>query len=586
VSIHLNLKTLLTHYLHQEYDQLSNELIKILEHFEVHTYTQLTLELRQVINWFVETFLYVLSQPDYILSDRHIVRLIQLNPVISNLVAISDFKTTDLHLGLLKSRPNNFAKILILYSARNTLRFNYQQFFDTNPHFACLWYSNFVETYRTGLANPIIYQNLKAHLAYEDNRLTDFYRINSLYFGSTYIDASQDQRIKHYINQVIKNSAVSRSTPIRNQPNPKKLAVITAKWFPGHSVHRTLSQFVASLHNDYELTLVHLGDTREDLDTSGFHTVTSVRVSHGILNLESIQDNDFMVAFYPDIGMTDESIFLANLRLAPIQICGTGHPVSTFGSEIDVFVSGQDVEKANAAEHNYSEKLMLLPGFGLIHRQPEVQMQNVQKTRPEIIINCSWYSHKINYPMLQCLKTIIDSVERDIIFRFFPGHTAIAHNGFIPLVHDLEAILGKQRIEVVPPQSYDRYLMLMAEGDFSIDAYPFGGSNVIVDSLYLRKPTVTLKGDRWYNRIGSQMLHVVGLDELVAMSVAEYAWIVLKLIHYDDYRLSLQAQLQQVDLNQTIFATDSQPYFKAAIDWLVQNYQSTLVTAQEPILIH
>ena len=45
-----------------------------------------------------------------------------------------------------------------------------------------------------------------------------------------------------------------------------------------------------------------------------------------------IVDEQFDIIFYPDLGMKMESIWLANKRLAPIQIASYGHPVSSYGA--------------------------------------------------------------------------------------------------------------------------------------------------------------------------------------------------------------------------------------------------------------
>jgi predicted O-linked N-acetylglucosamine transferase (SPINDLY family) len=71
-------------------------------------------------------------------------------------------------------------------------------------------------------------------------------------------------------------------------------------------------------------------------------------------------------------------------------------------------------------------------------------------------------------------------------------------------------------------------MALMEEGDICIDASHFGGSNTMADSLYLRKPTVAFEGNKWYNRIGSQMLRVVGLEELIAKNAEQYIQLNLK----------------------------------------------------------
>jgi predicted O-linked N-acetylglucosamine transferase (SPINDLY family) len=499
---------------------------------------------------------------------------------------MSSFKTTDAYLDILREQPRNFAKILTLYSARNTVKFEYKALFDANPQLACFWYSCFSEIYRSGLVNKQAYQNLREHLTYSDDRLTDFYNINDVYFGATYIDGDRDREIKQKINRSIRKSPFCTTAQIKNTPNPKKVAVITSLWFSQHSVYRTLSEFVESLKDDYELTLVHLGGIITQLDIGSFKGIRSIYIQDNSLNIDSIRENDFMVVYYLDIGMSPESILLSNLRLAPIQLCGTGHPVSTFGSEIDYFISSADVEIPESAEENYSERLVLLPGFGAIHNKPTYQIRNIDKNRPKFIINCSWFSQKINYPLVCHLKEILKESKKDIIFRFFSGSALIRKNDFIPFARDLESLLGKAHVDLVPAKPYDEYMALMEEGDICIESYHFGGSNTVADSLYLRKPTVTFEGNKWYNRIGSQMLRVVGLEELIAKSAEEYIRLTLKLIHDDKYRLSIQKKLKQADLSGTIFSSASKNSFKKAIGFLIENHEQLKhENARKPIRI-
>ena len=50
--------------------------------------------------------------------------------------------------------------------------------------------------------------------------------------------------------------------------------------------------------------------------------------------------------------MSLHSIALANMRIAPIQITSPGHSVSTWGADIDYFISGADVEVAPRIRNN------------------------------------------------------------------------------------------------------------------------------------------------------------------------------------------------------------------------------------------
>ncbi|MEC4893005.1 MAG: hypothetical protein SAL07_06365 [Oscillatoria sp. PMC 1051.18] len=569
----INPQKLFDLYFRQEYDRLSEQFLQVLSYFERHTHFELLPDTLYFVNIFTKNFLYLFTQPDYILSDRHVPRFIQLNLTISNLVAISSLKNTDFYLEILRNQPRNFAKILTLYSARNQVKFDRKTLFDANSKLACLWYSVYCDIYRSGLVNPIVYQNIKQHLSYEDERLTEFHHVEDVYFGATYIDSNIDRKIKQKINQAIQNNPLFSQLEIRNHPQPKKLAVITALWFSQHSVYRTLAGYIESLQDDYEITLIHLGDTKNYLDIGSFQGIRYINIQNNSLNLDAIRDNNFTVAYYPDIGMSAESIFLSNLRIAPIQISGTGHPVSTFGSKIDYFLSGADVEITEKAAENYSERLVLIPGFGAIHKQPNYQIKNPENTSLKFIINCSWFAQKVNYPLLRCLQEIATKSEKEILFRFFSGVALLRKNDFLPFQQNVEAMLGKERVEVVTPKPYQEYMSLMEEGKICIEAYHFGGSNTVADSLYLRKPTVTWSGKKWYNRIGAQMLRTVGLEELIANSKKEYIYLILKLIHDDRYRVQIQEKLQQVDLSSTVFSSENKPYFKKAINFLVANHQ-------------
>ncbi len=570
----INEKALLEKYFSQEYDQISEFFISVLEHFEQVLYLELSPELERTLNIFLKHFLYIITQQDYIIGDRYITRFIQLNPTISNLVAVSSFRTTDPYLKILENQANNFIKLLALYSARNTHKFDRTLLFAAESNLASLWYSAYAGIYRCALVNSNARQNLRDHLAHADENHKTWHNINELYFGATYIDHDLDRHVKQRINQSIQARFVSEGVHCQNTPVPRKIAIATSMWFPNHSVYRTLFGLVDSLRSEYDLTLIHLGTIRNDLDISLFNRAKYVYFEQGSLNISSVLNNDFQMIYYPDVGMSTESILLANLRLALIQTCGTGHPVSTFGSQIDYYFSGEEVEIPDGAEHHYSERLVLLPGLGAIHNVPLYQRKYVQKQREEILINCPWYAQKVNYEHVELLKEILRQSSKKIIFRFFSGGALNRSNEFLPFVQDLKSVLGSDSVEVFPAKPYVEYMELMEEGDFSLDSYHFGGSNVVSDSLHLHKPIISWEGDRWYNRIGPRTLMRAGLTELVVRDAKEYVQLALKLIHDDQYRHSLQTRLAKNDTRDKIYGPQEKRYFKAAIDYLCAHHES------------
>src|SRR5690348_8893822 len=111
-------------YLRGDYDFFSERSLAVLNHFQGTTYYTLNASLLNYINRFVHTFLFIFTQPDFRVSDRHIHPFVHLNRTISNLVAISSAKTTDSYLDFLRDQHANFVKILTLYSARNSVKFD------------------------------------------------------------------------------------------------------------------------------------------------------------------------------------------------------------------------------------------------------------------------------------------------------------------------------------------------------------------------------------------------------------------------------------------------------------------------------
>jgi hypothetical protein len=584
-DLQFNSTELLQFYFTQNYDLLSEKLIKIIEHFEQVTYVSLTAESRYFVNAFVKNFLYIFTQADYVLSDRYVTKFIQLNLTISNLVAISDFKNTDPYLEILKLQPQNYAKLLTLCSARNNFPIDRRAFFETSPELASLWYSHYLEIYRAGLVNKTVYQNLREHLIYDEDRLTDFYKIDDLYFGATYIDGDNDRLLKSKINKSIQNSHLIKNIVVSNQANPKKVAIISGFWFPQHSVYRILSECVAALKDSYELTLIHLGDRNLDIDTQYFREVKYLQFQNGKFDISSLYNNDFAVIYYPDIGMLPESILLSNIRIAPIQICGLGHPVSTFGSAIDYFISGNDAEINRNPEANYGERLVLLNGLGAVNNRPNYPQpsnifvnensdrHNFLKNKSQFIINCPWYAQKVNYPLLVLLKKIAQSSNTSVLFRFFSGGALVRKNDFIPFAKDVEQALGSEHVYVYPYMPYSEYMAIMQEGDICLDSYHFGGFNVIVDGLYLQKPSVLFEGKRWYSRAGAKLMKKLGLEELVAKSPTEYTQLTLKLINNPDFYQAMQDKVRQIDLEKIAFRSTNGQYFKKAIDYLIQNHE-------------
>jgi len=566
-------------------DEAAERFLAVLDHLRTVTYYRLDAAHQRALDVFVESFLHAMTRPDFRLSDAHALRLIDMNAVIANTVAMSGFGTTDPYVRILLGQQGNFTRLLALANARTTVPLDRHALFATSPSVATRWYYNYLEGYRTGCASDATLANLRAHIRHEDDRLEG---INAFahhgYFGATYIDHEHDYLVKQRINRLVAATPPCRR-PIACTPKPGRIAVFTSMWFPRQSVYRSQQPFLAALAEHHELVLVHLGPDRTDLDTRLFAEVRRYDAGRDLGDLSAFAPNDFALAYFPDIGMSLESIFLANMRIAPIHVANYGHPVSSFGATIDYWIGGRDTEVAALAREHYSERLVLIPGCGQAPVPLDYQLAYPPLPEKPVIVNCTWSAQKINADHLRRLKAIADRAATPVMFHFFPGG-AVMGNGFIPLERAIHGILGADRARVFPDLPQERYLRALEGAHLAFDGHPFGGYNTAVDLLTLRKPILTLAGDRFYNLSTAYLLRRVGLDELVATTEAEFLDLGVRLIDDRAFRDRMIRRLKTADLAGTVLSHEHVPAFVRAIDHLLAHHASLAQQpGREPILI-
>jgi predicted O-linked N-acetylglucosamine transferase (SPINDLY family) len=552
----------------------------------------------QCISQFLECF----ASDNFIIPDEHFITFIYLNKFISELVAISPLKNTDSFINRILTNQvkinfkSNFVKILALFSPRNRIIINYKDLASINPQLFSLWYWSYLS--QIAYINERDYNNVQNHLDHieliNQNSLLSI-SISIPYFYCTYANPVKDRQVKEKINFLVKG--IFQDNKITNFPeknnSPKgaknKIAVITGLLSPAHPVHRSLMPYIKSLIPDYELTLVHLGKMKESTDTGIFTEVINFEATNYENDLLLLKNNNFSLAFYPDIGMTLESVFLSNIRLAPVQVTALGHSVSTFGSEIDYFISGIESEIIEKASENYSERLVLIPGIGLYtdqYYQDDLKLISQAHSDPDkFIIACPWGFQKINYDNLIILKKILSSSEKKITYLFLPALNPDSY--FLAIEEEIKNILGADNIEVIPDYLTHRQFMNKLEtADIIIDSFPFGGYNTIIDSLYLNKALVTLEGTKAYNRFSGAMLRRLGLDELITNNSEEFIEKVLKLVNNDNYRHIINEKIRKLNPGKDLFNQQEIKYFKQAIDYLIENHQKLQADKlKDPVII-
>jgi hypothetical protein len=545
-------------------------MLAALDHYGRSTYAPLSRNTRDEIDVIAGIFLDLFANPAFVIPRELAATFVGRNHLISNLVAYSSLGTTDAALERIGPWQANLAKVLVLWSARNSIQYDRAALFQAEPVLASMWYMQYSELFHVGVTSARIADNLRAHFELSMPALLPVVNFPAPYFGASYVDGKGERTVKTSVNRYFQKAA--ESLVISGPPrDPRKIAVVSANWRPYHSVYRNYSGFVDALKGTYHVTFIQLGADHV-ASTGGFDEVRVLDTAGGRLDLNPLLRNDFQLILYPDVGMNAESIVLANVRLAPIQACMLGHSVSTFGAAIDYFFSGARVEVADAPEQNYSERLVLLPGMGVIHNRPLYSPRREPASADRIVISCPWHTQKINHALLLALGKIFQAASRPVLFRFFIGAGAKLWNDY-PFLHSQIAVhLPPDAFEIPLDVPYADYMAAMERGHLALDSYHFGGCNTVSDAMFLHVPMLCREGRRWYNRIGPAMLRGAGFPELVVDTAEEYVERALRLIHDDPWRESLVERFRRADLDATIYDRSDADHFIAAIDYLIENH--------------
>ena len=575
-------------FLNGHTDQLYDDIGQVLEHYERNNYTSLTKEAVSKINDFVGVMLAMLVNPAFTIpDDLRGMRILAKAHIFANLVRLSVYGSTDAALSHILPQRGNYLKILFLYTSLNKVEVPIKQLFDAHPKFASMWYFTYILP-SIGQVQKHVYENLIRHVASIDERYTLFdHRLTPLYFACTYLNDGPggDDRVKKILNTVAQK--LTEKVEIKNEPKRDSIAIITSKWFENSAVHKSCAPLIERLRKNYRLTLIHLGrHVPKTLITEPFDEVRYVAFdNNGVLPIEKLDNNDFQLAYFPDIGMNDESVWLSNLRIAPIQVTSYGHPVSTHGSKVDYFVVGSESEDRLGLEDNYSERTVVIPGIGAHPTWPNYEAKFPPKEGDKVIINCAWGPDKYTYPMIQQMKRIVAGSKRQVEFHLFTSQGVHRYQGYMPFVKELKRELGNS-VVIHADKEYYAYMEAMEKGDFAINSYPFGGYNTVVEALYLRKPVITLEGNMFYNKCASCLLKKVGLDQLITHSWDDFVTTTIKLINNSRLVKQYQDHLSTIDLKAALFDTDEPGRFEEAIEYLIDNDEKLKADdSREPILI-
>jgi predicted O-linked N-acetylglucosamine transferase (SPINDLY family) len=349
---------------------------------------------------------------------------------------------------------------------------------------------------------------------------------------------------------------VPLAPPARQRP---KIVVVCEHFHSAHSVFRTHSRAVRSLKERFDVTgLAHVAALDQPARDC-FHEVIDYpdgSATEGAAQCAAqIAELRPDIVFHLGVGMTDKSLALASLRLAPVQCVSYGHTATTMSPVIDYMILPDDFV---GAEDLYSEKLLRFPPESIPYAPPAAT-EPPPPPRPErtgqgpVRIAVPASIMKINGPFLQALAAAESQAAHPVEFHFFPlGAVGLA---FHHLEREVKRFLPGAT--VYPQSPRETYLERLGACDFFVSPFPYGNMNSIVDAIVMGVPGVCLDGEEAHAHADAAIFRRLGLpEELIAQAVPDYVAAIVRLVATPAWRRECQRIAEEIDLEQTAYAGD------------------------------
>jgi protein O-GlcNAc transferase len=273
--------------------------------------------------------------------------------------------------------------------------------------------------------------------------------------------------------------------------------------------------------------------------------------------VQAIRDQDLDVLIYPEIGMHPLTLQLACLRLAPVQAATWGHPETTGLPTMDLYISADAFEPANASE-NYCEKLVRLPNLGVYVEplapaisKPSLGSLKLPGNQPLLL--CPGAPFKYS-PLYDDVWVQIARHLRKSIFRRSSGGRLVFFRSRSDMMDRmlesrLRAAFEKAdvefdaRVSIIPMLDRSRFFGLMRESALMLDTLGFSGFNTALQAIECDLPVLAFEGEFMRGRLASAIMRRLDLPELVATSKEEFVQKAIELAGDSRGRRRLRAKI-------------------------------------------
>lgn len=538
---------------------------------------------------------HLFADPNFTLSPQGQAQALQMQRWLATLFAITPFRNAD---HVLRSMNNlgwenedlqltaeNLNKFALLAFPESEIPINLDGLWIANPSLAIglcmLWLApRFIGTPSAHNKREVVLGWMPEKIAQMDLDLLPTGIIHDVYMHCSYADRPDKHQVKVGINtairrKLVQNGFVDIAPPKKINPKIKPNLLVVLEWFnSSHSVYRCLSKSMRELKQNFNTIGMGYSSNVDQEGQEVFDQYINIDNNAGLYDqLRQIKnvakDNNIHVMYLPAVGMFPLTIYLSNLRLAPLQVVALGHGASTMSPFMDYFAVDEDyIGDINT----FSEKVIALPIDAMpfvASKELDVNKQKpVIRLKPETVhIAVALTTMKINPVFLQTCKQILDNAINKIHFEFFVGQSTSL---MWPQIDRLVKQYLGSSVTVHRHQPYQSYMDVVSNCDMFINPFPYGNMNGIADMIVLGIAGICKSGPQLHEHIDVGLFKRLNLPEwTIAPTHEDYVAAAIRMIDNHAERVSIREVLHADNAIEKLYNGKPEILGKKLIDILL-----------------